>query len=59
MTLKQAADTITTSEGWMQVDGVRVYRDCVDSYIGADFYDADLADDMEVVALGNDAFSTI
>lgn len=58
MTLKQASDNVASAEGWMVVDGVRVYRDSEDTYLDETQEDAGLDDDTEVVDLGDDAYAT-
>ena len=58
MTLKQASDNVASAEGWMVVDGVRVYRDAEDTYLDETQEDAGLNDDTEVVDLGDDAYAT-
>jgi len=59
MTLKQAAESVTTAEGWFRVDDIHVYREGVDTYIDDDGSDADLNDDITVLYIGNDEYKTI
>lgn len=58
MTLKQASQNVASAEGWMVVDGVRVYRESENTYLTETQEDAGLDDDTEVVDLGNDVCTT-
>lgn len=51
---------MTTAEGWMSVDGMRVYREVEDCYVDEDGnYNADLTDETEIIDCGNDEYATI